>query len=194
LLPQTRTRTDRTRHDAGGGARKPASPIRPGRPLPRGRSPVQPRHLCAVDGHPMSQPRNTVAVANSSGWGPSRAHERHASVHGPVPAQAAADGHQSGHVSVTSRRRTDVTYAYDVGRNSDGRDGERTGNTGHQRSLTVNNGHSKRSTDQERNAVTRVGEHRRAGVRFPPAPRKPPSTRGNAANGRRDRSPVQHTG
>ena len=58
------------------------------------------------------------------------------------------------------------------GRNSDGRDGKRTGNTGQQRSLAVNNGHSKTTTDQERNALTRLGEELRVGVRFPPAPRE----------------------
>ncbi len=71
---------------------------------------------------------------------------------------------------------------------------KRTGNTGHLRSFTVNNGHSKRWAGQVRNALTRLGEHARGRVRFPPAPRKVPSTRGNTPNGRRDRSPVQHPG
>ena len=53
------------------------------------------------------------------------------------------------------------------GRNSDGRDGKRTGNTGQQRSLTVNNGHSKTGHDQVDNALTRLGEHGWMRVRFP---------------------------
>ncbi len=47
-----------------------------------------------------------------------------------------------------------------AGRKSDGRDGNRTGNTGHQRSLTVNNGQSKTGPDQGHNALTRVGNTR----------------------------------
>jgi hypothetical protein len=59
------------------------------------------------------------------------------------------------------------------GRNSDGRDGKRTGNTGQLRSLTVNNGHSKFHADLGRNALTRLGEDLLVGVRFPPAPPRP---------------------
>ncbi len=52
-----------------------------------------------------------------------------------------------------------ATSAVGGGRISDGRDGKRTGKTGHQRSLAVTNGHSKTNHDQERNALTRLGEH-----------------------------------
>ena len=77
---------------------------------------------------------------------------------------------------VTEIARSLTTTGLDrapVGRNSDGRDGKRTGNTGHVRSLTVDNGHSKTDHDQERNALTRVGEVFEVGVRFPPAPLGP---------------------
>jgi hypothetical protein len=53
---------------------------------------------------------------------------------------------------------TDVDCSRLGGRKSDGPDGKRTGNTGHQRSLPVNNGHTKTVADQGRNPLTRVGE------------------------------------
>jgi hypothetical protein len=56
------------------------------------------------------------------------------------------------------------------GRKKGGRGGKRAGNTGQQRSLTVNNGHSKTLADQGRNALTRHDAPICAGVRFPPAP------------------------
>jgi hypothetical protein len=62
---------------------------------------------------------------------------------------------------------TDVACSRLGGRKSDGRDGKRTGNTGHHRSLTVNNGHSKTGPEQGRNAVTRAGEDSCKVVRFP---------------------------
>ena len=50
---------------------------------------------------------------------------------------------------------------------------KRAGNTGQQRSLTVNNGHSKTGPDQGRSPLTRYDARISLGVRFPPAPPRP---------------------
>ena len=50
---------------------------------------------------------------------------------------------------------------------TDGGNGKRTGHTGHQRSLTVNNGHSKTGADLGRNALTRLGEDFEVGFDSP---------------------------
>jgi hypothetical protein len=60
-----------------------------------------------------------------------------------------------------------------AGRKKGGRGGKRAGNTGQQRSLTVNNGHSKTGPDQGRSPLTRYDARISLGVRFPPAPRRP---------------------
>ena len=57
------------------------------------------------------------------------------------------------------------------GRNSDGRDGKKTGHTGHQRSLAVNNGHSKTGPELGPKPVSRHNGFGCKVVRFPPAPR-----------------------
>jgi hypothetical protein len=76
-------------------------------------------------------------------------------------------------VGALAPRRKAAAHRRHVGRNSDGRNGIRTGNTGHQRSLTVNNGHSKTRPDQGCNALTRAGEDRCKVVRFPPSSTTP---------------------
>jgi hypothetical protein len=70
--------------------------------------------------------------------------------------------------------------------------GRRAGGAGIVRKTQVNNGHSKTGPDQRRNAPTWHDARIHSGVRFLPAPRKVPSTRGNAGSGRNDRSPVHY--
>ena len=56
------------------------------------------------------------------------------------------------------------------GRYRDGRNGNRTGNTGHLRSFPVNNGHSKTQPDQECKSLSRYDSLQRMRFRFPAAP------------------------
>jgi hypothetical protein len=126
-------------------------------------------------------------------FGPSRG-RRLAALAASPPPPAAGGGYQSGYSSVMSFADVIRPSREGPGYEEDGVRTDGTGNTGHQRSLTVNNGHSKTGADQGRNALTRVGEDSCKVVRFPPAPQNVASTRGNAGSGRRDRSPVQLSG
>jgi hypothetical protein len=67
---------------------------------------------------------------------------------------------------------------------------ERTRNVRLSRTLAVTPGHSKTDADQARCPLTRSDEIAPAAVRFPPGPRKVPSTRGNSVGGRNNRSGV----
>ena len=79
----------------------------------------------------------------------------------------------------------------DPGRKTDGRNGKRTGNTGHFRSLQSPTVTQEIGSDQGRKPTSRHIRVGRKTVRFPPAPRKAPSTWGNRWKGRRDHSPVR---